>query len=170
MTPAGLEPAIPGSVGRCLIHWATGPIDKTFRVRTFKLWRQTNRCPTPLLPAKSLRPRAMARATRPCALLRGRTPANAPRAAMPPLSSARRPPEGARFLTPRDQSCVQVRGLYSSVAERQSCKLKVLGSIPSGGWKLCKGTRLGRALPRETLKALPREPLPLKESAPEQHP
>ena len=27
MTPAGLEPAIPGSVGRCLIHWATGPID-----------------------------------------------------------------------------------------------------------------------------------------------
>ena len=26
MTPAGLEPAIPGSVGRCLIHWATGPI------------------------------------------------------------------------------------------------------------------------------------------------
>ena len=27
MTPVGLEPAIPGSVGRCLIHWATGPID-----------------------------------------------------------------------------------------------------------------------------------------------
>ena len=27
MTPAGLEPAIPGSVGRCLIHWATGPDD-----------------------------------------------------------------------------------------------------------------------------------------------
>ena len=26
VTPAGLEPAIPGSVGRCLIHWATGPI------------------------------------------------------------------------------------------------------------------------------------------------
>ena len=25
VTPAGLEPAIPGSVGRCLIHWATGP-------------------------------------------------------------------------------------------------------------------------------------------------
>ena len=25
MTPAGLEPAIPGSVGRCLIHWAKGP-------------------------------------------------------------------------------------------------------------------------------------------------
>ena len=25
------------------------------------------------------------------------------------------------------------RGLYSSVVERQSCKLKVLGSIPSGG-------------------------------------
>ena len=25
MTPARLEPAIPGSVGRCLIHWATGP-------------------------------------------------------------------------------------------------------------------------------------------------
>ena len=27
MTPAGLEPAIPGSVGRCLIHWATGPMN-----------------------------------------------------------------------------------------------------------------------------------------------
>ena len=26
MTPAGLEPAIPGSVGRCLIHLATGPL------------------------------------------------------------------------------------------------------------------------------------------------
>ena len=25
MTPAGLDPTIPGSVGRCLIHWATGP-------------------------------------------------------------------------------------------------------------------------------------------------
>ena len=25
MTPVGLEPTIPGSVGRCLIHWATGP-------------------------------------------------------------------------------------------------------------------------------------------------
>jgi hypothetical protein len=25
MTPAGPEPAIPGSVGRWLIHWATGP-------------------------------------------------------------------------------------------------------------------------------------------------
>ena len=25
MNPAGLEPAIPGPVGRCLIHWATGP-------------------------------------------------------------------------------------------------------------------------------------------------
>ena len=24
-TPAGLEPAIPGSVGRCLIHWANRP-------------------------------------------------------------------------------------------------------------------------------------------------
>ncbi len=29
MTPAGLEPAIPGSVGRCLIHWATGPDAKS---------------------------------------------------------------------------------------------------------------------------------------------
>ena len=26
MTPVGLEPIIPGSVGRCLIHWATGPL------------------------------------------------------------------------------------------------------------------------------------------------
>ena len=35
------------------------------------------------------------------------------------------------------QSCSGIRtGLYSSVAERQSCKLKVLGSIPSGGFVL----------------------------------
>ena len=26
MTPVGLEPTIPRSVGRCLIHWATGPL------------------------------------------------------------------------------------------------------------------------------------------------
>ena len=34
-------------------------------------------------------------------------------------------------------SCMQ--GPYSSVAERQSCKLKVLGSIPSEGfyWHVC---------------------------------
>ena len=32
MTPAGLEPAIPGSVGRCLIHWATGPDAKSLPV------------------------------------------------------------------------------------------------------------------------------------------
>ena len=25
LTPVGLEPTIPGSLGRCLIHWATGP-------------------------------------------------------------------------------------------------------------------------------------------------
>ena len=35
---------------------------------------------------------------------------------------------------PSDPSITKVRqGLYSSVVERQSCKLKVLGSIPSGG-------------------------------------
>ena len=28
LTPAGLEPAIPGSVGRCLIHWATGRLQQ----------------------------------------------------------------------------------------------------------------------------------------------
>ena len=31
MTPAGLERAIPGSVGRCLIHWATAPDIKCMR-------------------------------------------------------------------------------------------------------------------------------------------
>ena len=28
MTSGGLKPAIPGSVGRCLIHWATRPVDE----------------------------------------------------------------------------------------------------------------------------------------------
>jgi hypothetical protein len=32
MTPAGLEPAIPGSVGRCLIHWATGPSEGPIQI------------------------------------------------------------------------------------------------------------------------------------------
>ena len=31
VTPVGLEPTIPGSVGRCLIHWATGPSGKCRR-------------------------------------------------------------------------------------------------------------------------------------------
>ena len=34
MNPAGLEPAIPGSVGRCLIHWATGPYLKSQMLNT----------------------------------------------------------------------------------------------------------------------------------------
>ena len=32
MTPVGLEPTIPGSVGRCLIHWATGPLSARHRI------------------------------------------------------------------------------------------------------------------------------------------
>ena len=32
MIPVGLEPTIPGSVGRCLIHWATGPLAERFRI------------------------------------------------------------------------------------------------------------------------------------------
>ena len=35
MTPAGLEPAIPGSVGRCLIHWATGPTDSGIETKIY---------------------------------------------------------------------------------------------------------------------------------------
>ena len=32
MTPVGLEPTIPGSVGRCLIHGATGPMGECSRI------------------------------------------------------------------------------------------------------------------------------------------
>ena len=38
MTPAGLEPAIPGSVGRCLIHWATGPLAIMSYLRRLKIY------------------------------------------------------------------------------------------------------------------------------------
>ena len=40
------------------------------------------------------------------------------------------------FVIPSLRSAAPMccRGLYSSVVERQSCKLKVLGSIPSGGF------------------------------------
>ena len=41
MTPAGLEPAIPGSVGRCLIHWATRP---SVRYARCVLILQVQRC------------------------------------------------------------------------------------------------------------------------------
>ena len=41
------------------------------------------------------------------------------------------PDEKQHLSKDEDVAC---RSLYSSVAERQSCKLKVLGSIPSGGW------------------------------------
>ena len=37
MTAAGLEPAMPGSVGRCLIHWATGPSDSVEIGKIFSL-------------------------------------------------------------------------------------------------------------------------------------
>ena len=40
MTPAGLEPAIPGSVGRCLIHWARGPAEKgSFAKMRSHIWK-----------------------------------------------------------------------------------------------------------------------------------
>ena len=42
----------------------------------------------------------------------------------------------AIFLIPEQRAGCSSWGLYSSVAERQSCKLKVLGSIPSGGFML----------------------------------
>ena len=53
--------------------------------------------------------------------------------------------------------------LYSSVAEQQSCKLKVLGSIPSGGslqtqmWHLAKSAQSPRAALLASTAALPRE-------------
>ena len=37
MTPVGLEPTIPGSVGRCLIHWATGPVGARPRISDFEM-------------------------------------------------------------------------------------------------------------------------------------
>ena len=40
---------------------------------------------------------------------------------------------GRRLLLQMHKLVTGCRCLYSSVAERQSCKLKVLGSIPSGG-------------------------------------
>ena len=43
MNPVGLEPTIPGSVGRCLIHWATGPIDHLFQIDFKHFADRTNR-------------------------------------------------------------------------------------------------------------------------------
>ena len=55
MTPAGLEPAIPGSVGRCLIHWATGPIDHKFKINSEHLKDPTNGSARAALPLPLLR-------------------------------------------------------------------------------------------------------------------
>ena len=54
------------------------------------------------------------------------------------------------------------RGLYSSVAERQSCKLKVLGSIPSEGCFLQRAQRYRNhcALCRCPIRHHPCQPLP----------
>ena len=63
----------------------------------------------------------------------------------PPLADSRSPcclssfvygahaHRGRRLLLDMYERIAGCRCLYSSVAERQSCKLKVLGSIPSGG-------------------------------------
>ena len=62
-----------------------------------------------------------------------------PRAIRRPTARAtRRPREAARIRARWEVNLGVIvfhacRGLYSSVAERQSCKLKVLGSIPSEG-------------------------------------
>ena len=44
------------------------------------------------------------------------------------------------------QACPWGHGLYSSVVERQSCKLKVLGSIPSGGSLISSCNSIGHEL------------------------
>jgi hypothetical protein len=51
LTSAGLEPAIPGSVGRCLIHWATRPLSDSHQInRSKQFWwmhhthRNVERC------------------------------------------------------------------------------------------------------------------------------
>ena len=55
MTPAGLEPAIPGSVGRCLIHWATGPMNKDFDGRSGARARRQDGQATPEDPGRFAR-------------------------------------------------------------------------------------------------------------------
>ena len=63
MTPAGLEPAIPGSVGRCLIHWATGPIDLIFQVDSQHLQGRTDGNARVALPLLHLPLNALVRAS-----------------------------------------------------------------------------------------------------------
>ena len=55
MTPVRLEPTIPGSVGRCLLHWATGPsslpdqvaIQESFDMTFLSLAPVALACPLP---------------------------------------------------------------------------------------------------------------------------
>ena len=44
VTTVGLEPTISGSVDRCLIHWATGPLGHTITTRPGRCRQEHGRC------------------------------------------------------------------------------------------------------------------------------
>ena len=94
MTPAGLEPAIPSSVGRCLIHWATGPVHQF--AQEHKVARHVRRLA--LLKASSCRSRDL------CSLARTPPPLS-PRFRR--LSSRQSSQAGSQGISPR--SCVSDR-------------------------------------------------------------
>ena len=76
-----------------------------------------------------------------------------------------RTPQLAHSLLPSDglvpsgcSAICEAQRLYSSVVERQSCKLKVLGSIPSGGYAFLTGRASIRATPARKLTLAGLEP------------
>ena len=94
MTPVGLEPTIPGSVGRCLIHWATGPVHQL--AQEHQVARHVRRLA--LLKASSCRSRDL------CSLARTPPPLS-PRFRR--LSSRQSSQAGSQGITP--SSCVSDR-------------------------------------------------------------
>ena len=95
---------------------------------------------------------------------RPRSPQSAPSSFLRPAR------EGVMGPVPRDGETVgptfllQNGGLYSSVVERQSCKLKVLGSIPSGGCSFrasfCPRERVQFSVKKKPSQSPPQSPHP----------
>ena len=138
MTPAGLEPAIPGSVGRCLIHWATGPSEKL-------PWREQEARPAPglrcFMPA-----RASAASARPqCSWESSREARGEGRGKRGPLPPDRRiAQEAKRAASPGGKSLRRAKQLLTAVGfEPTQLALVELESTPldHSGKLSCWGRR-----------------------------
>ena len=112
MTSAGLESAIPGSIGRCLIHWATRPIFASISTRTIRCERS---CGFHLFSQEHLRKHSSAGESSPMAT----------------MYSATRPLCRLAACTSRSELCPLRLALEAQRARAAPCALR-LGRCASG--------------------------------------